>query len=214
VCAAGYGTPANGSSQACQLCSPGTYASMPALAACTACGPGPGYTSAPGAKAASECHCLAGYGGPSCILCPAGFYMEFNTTTSRDCVSCASGFGPFSKFTSPPGSTTSNQCACAPGYGGVNCTECERGYWSAGGSNVVCTPCGAGRTTSAKAAFSSDQCVCAAGRGGSACEPCPIGTYRWVDQTHPGSQQVSDRPSTPARCVPSHGRPSLPVSNS
>jgi hypothetical protein len=36
---------------------------------------------------------------------------------------------------------------CAPGYGGVPCVLCAKGFWSAGGGTASCTDCGAGLTT-------------------------------------------------------------------
>ena len=174
VCAPGYGTAATGGSQTCGVCPAGTYSLGFSMTACSGCGAGPGFTTTPGAKAASECFCAAGYGGINCLQCPAGFYRALAPDKS-DCQGCPTG------YISPAGSTSRGQCVCLPGYGGTDCTQCDTGLWSAGGADAVCSPCGPGKTTIVlKGASTQAQCVCQPGRGGPACESCPLGTYRYA----------------------------------
>ncbi|KAI8475618.1 MAG: hypothetical protein J3K34DRAFT_403863, partial [Monoraphidium minutum] len=73
---------------------------------------------------------------------------------------------------------------CAPGEGGLGCTPCALGFYSAGGNASVtkpsCTQCPPGTNTSAVGATSGAACQvtpCAPGRASDLCPRCAFGTY-------------------------------------
>jgi hypothetical protein len=71
--------------------------------ACMVCGASPGFSSKTGAKSASDCYCVVGYGGSDCLRCPAGYYKNM-TLDKGACIACKGG------STSPDGSGSPEQC--------------------------------------------------------------------------------------------------------
>ena len=66
----------------------------------------------------SDCKCIDGYYGESCIPCPRGTTSEFDADTIEDCL-------------------------CMPGWvlDGVECTPCPVGSYKLGLGDGVCTNC-------------------------------------------------------------------------
>uniref|UniRef100_A0A383V6N3 Laminin EGF-like domain-containing protein n=1 Tax=Tetradesmus obliquus TaxID=3088 RepID=A0A383V6N3_TETOB len=131
---------------------------------------GPSETSLPGAQSQQDCVCAAGYGGPSCELCPLN---TFSTGGSRaPCSPCGYGI-----ITRQPGATSKDMCTCTPGYG--SCTSCAAGTYAtygANGTDIVCKACPGGRTSDF-GATGPEQCFCPAGTFGPTCQNCTANFY-------------------------------------
>lgn len=181
-----------------RLPAPGTYNPGWNREPCIPCGAGSITTDGPGAASPDDCKLPAGHGSalePGDVLvgapCDVGSYgrgADSYGLIAAPCTLC-----PEFTTTNGTGSTDASQCVTLPGYGWTDggTVACDYGYWSAGGTQDPCTPCGYGYTTTVNGstspadvtmgATSADQCVIAAGytplpNGGL--KPCPIGLYK------------------------------------
>ncbi|XP_041090252.1 multiple epidermal growth factor-like domains protein 9 isoform X2 [Polyodon spathula] len=76
---------------------------------------------------------------------------------------------------------TTGQCECYPGYTGLQCTDCEEGYFT-NGTGEVCMPCGCDTTGALHSLCdSSGICTCKKGVYGSKCDECQPGYFRFSD---------------------------------
>jgi len=101
---------------ACAECEEGTFKNITGAVQCTICPYRRG--SAVASVSESDCKCVAGYYGESCIPCPTG-------TTSRI------------------GAETKDDCLCMPGWvlDDGECTPCPVGSYKLGLGHGVCTHC-------------------------------------------------------------------------
>lgn len=87
----------------------------------------------------ARCNCAAGYAGPSCALCSAGFQdNDGDGTCTANCLgaalSCANG-GACSDLSGTAA------CACAAGYTGATCATCAAGYQDDDGDSTCALAC-------------------------------------------------------------------------
>lgn len=73
---------------------------------------------------------------------------------------------------------------CNPGRGGPQCSPCERGAFSAGGTpadpKAACRLCFNQKTTAGEGSQNATECsvqICTAGTGGTSCDPCAVGYW-------------------------------------
>ena len=214
------------SSISCNVCPSFTYSDIgsPNL---TSCRCNVGYTG-PNGKACTACP--EGYfksqnGSSACIACPAGTWSSSRAVTG--CKLCppdtySTSIGAMEeimctrcpKFTiSASGSSSEDQCLCAPGYSGPNggnCSACEPGFEKPLPGNSTCAPCTLGTysenrgssqclacppmsTTNVPESTNRSQCLCQVGYSGDVslgvqCSPCIAGTYKEVIGTAPCSE--------------------------
>ena len=111
----------------------------------------------------------------SCTACESGTYKS--GTGSAPCTACPAS------MTSPPTSTSQNDCECNAGFTGPNggsCTECVSGKYKSGVGSEACASCPA-FSTSPTGSTVVESCQCNAGYTGSdggSCSPCAAGTYK------------------------------------
>ncbi|XP_029960833.1 multiple epidermal growth factor-like domains protein 9 [Salarias fasciatus] len=83
---------------------------------------------------------------------------------------------------------TTGQCSCMPGYGGLQCEDCEDGYFTNGTSG--CLPCACDSFGAVShLCDSSGICVCKTGVDGPKCDEC-----------HPGFFHFSNTGCRPCQC--------------
>lgn len=138
----------------------------------------PAYSWNPGDLSVLLLVLCAGYGGPDCLQCKAGFYSDGNSNSTADCTACPAG------LTSQAGAPSVKHCGCAAGYGLLQtsatmlnpvgnsiCSVCQPGTWSAGPPTTssaaplvlqTCQSCGPAKL-SPLGAKSPSECVCAQG---------------------------------------------------
>ena len=136
--------------------------------------------SEPGAHAAEQCYCPAGYygsNGSSCAVCPPNDYCASGTVSPCPDNSYA-----------PQGSSKIQDCQCNAGFyaaDGVSaaegCTRCPlNSYCTA--SSLTPTPCVAHGVTATMQTTGSDYCYCDRGYMGtnnSQCMQCAEGQWCW-----------------------------------
>jgi hypothetical protein len=186
-------------SYACTTCPPNYWASE-GSAECTAC---PALSTGLGGTDASGCWCQSGtylemaMSPMACLMCPAGQYAAFASTT---CSACSTG-----SYSPTPGSAGCQPCplgSIAPDGGASACTPCEAGNVSEP-TRVSCSPCPLGY-----------YCP-----PGEQAQRCPLGSL--VSTT--GLASIADCPLCPAglvcpdiltsqACPPNTGSPAGSVS--
>ncbi|MGH0158068.1 UNVERIFIED_CONTAM: hypothetical protein FKN15_073951 [Acipenser sinensis] len=180
VCERGYY--GKGLQHECTACPSGTYKpeSTPGgMGSCIPC-PDKHHTSPPGSTTVEDCVCKDGYSaaGQSCEACPSGTYKPESTPGGMgSCIPC-----PDKHHTSPPGSTTVEDCVCKDGYSaaGQSCEACPSGTYkpeSTPGGMGSCIPCPDKHHTSPPGSTTVEDCVCKDGysAAGQSCEVvhCP-----------------------------------------
>ena len=141
-----------------------------------------GSSSPPSSDDASDCQCNAGFAGPDggpCVICESGKYKE--GIGDGDCNQC-----PEADSTSPPGSTSADECltTCSPGsFGpdGGECELCEPGKFKAVGGTSPCTETCPVNADSKPGSTALTDCECNAGftgPNGGECEACLAGSYK------------------------------------
>jgi len=116
----------------------------------------------------------------ACELCAAGSY---STSSNDACVACPPHAG------SPPGSASSAECACSPGYSGRydSCKACPRGRYKTSSGSEACDACAPGRYLPQEASTSEAACmpcpegtlsVMAGAVSSAMCDVCPLGKFR------------------------------------
>ncbi|POI32558.1 hypothetical protein CIB84_003690 [Bambusicola thoracicus] len=134
LCAPGYAGPR------CDRCSPG-YFGTPEMegGVCRPCQCNNNIdTSDPGACDPHTGHCrrcLYHTAGPRCAQCQPGY---FGNALQRSCRPCECE--PLGAE-SPQCDRASGQCQCRPGFGGLRCDRCQRGYQAAFPHCSPCHPC-------------------------------------------------------------------------
>ncbi|OXB66240.1 hypothetical protein ASZ78_000665 [Callipepla squamata] len=134
LCAPGYTGPR------CDRCSPG-YFGTPEMEGgmCRPCQCNNNIdTSDPGACDPRTGHCrrcLYHTAGPRCAQCQPGY---FGNALQRSCRPCECE--PLGAE-SPQCDRASGQCQCRPGFGGLRCDRCQRGYQAAFPRCSPCHPC-------------------------------------------------------------------------
>ena len=114
ICKVGYTHIENG--LACAECEEGTFKNITGAVECTIC---PYHrSSAVGSVSESDCKCVAGYYGGSCIDCPTGTVSTFDAATIHDCL-------------------------CMAGWFRANeiCVPCPIGSYKLGIGDGICTNC-------------------------------------------------------------------------
>ena len=171
---------ANAGEEDCVSCGTGKYASV--TLAATTCLDCPANSNAPSESTdASDCICNAGASGPNggaCAICQSGTYKA--GLGDGLCISCDVG------FTSPPGSTSSQNCAlqCAPGSFGPDggpCQLCPRGKYKATPGPGACSGSCPLNSDSVEGSTEETDCKCNAGftgPDGGQCTSCGSGKYK------------------------------------
>ena len=150
---------------ACQACAAGTFSTevgANSSSTCRTCGAGS--TSVAGAQGVESCVCVAGFyrdSFGSCVRCEEGFYCAMSVR--NECPGYSEG-----KSTSPPGSNSSGQCLCRPGYYsfayvGSGCQLCPPNFYCTGEQDVLnygkSIPCPE-NSVSDMGSVSLDECKC------------------------------------------------------
>ncbi|XP_050538498.1 laminin subunit gamma-1, partial [Daktulosphaira vitifoliae] len=127
-------------------------------------------------RTTGEClKCIFNTGGAQCDQCLPGYYGDALDPIKGDCKPCdcfplgtiETGFGPYAC------DQLTGQCQCKPHVVGVNCDQCEVGYFNIisgeGCKSCECDPIGSLNNT---CDTSTGQCVCSAGITGKKCDGC------------------------------------------
>ena len=172
----------------CLTCSSGSYSTAIGASACLSCPANswcasgvqntcPLNSNSPvNSTLQNQCLCNQGYWGNGalvgtspCALCLAGRYCPGGNNNLT--IACPGN------STSPSGSYQITQCACLPGFyglNGTNCTLCPANSYCASG---VLNPC-QGNSSSPTQSNNASSCACNAGFfGGSSCYECPMAYY-------------------------------------
>lgn len=203
----------------CTVCDGGTYKHELGNQACLSCPDNS--DSDDNADAVTDCLCNLGYIGPPggpcagclpgsyrsdptnniCDLCREDFYNELDASTSvGDCLACPAN------TQSEPGSGSSLDCVCDPGYAASRapgdsswtCTPCTAGFYAVVRNSSVCSACGAGTYSTVVAATTADVCLaCPDGyytldTGNSQCTACAPNT--WQDLFAPNTKSSACQP--------------------
>jgi len=169
----------------CQPCPADQYQVLSGAIACTACHGNSSTLGAVGSASPTACTCdprFHGVNGVACSLCEPNTYCTGGEVASI----CR----PFSS--SPPGSSTTADCTCNPGYYAPYgpdhpCAKCTVGFFCPGGSiSQVQNPCPA-NASSAAGADGVHKCVCNPGhwRGCSAAGQDAAGNACTIDWSLP-----------------------------
>ncbi|XP_025424275.1 laminin subunit gamma-1 isoform X2 [Sipha flava] len=127
-------------------------------------------------RTTGEClKCTYNTGGPQCDQCLPGYFGDALDPEKGDCKPCdcyhlgttETGFGPLAC------DQLNGQCQCKPHVTGINCDQCEVGYFNIA-SGDGCQSCGCdpiGSVNNTCDTFSG-QCVCRPGITGKKCDSC------------------------------------------
>eukprot|EP01047_Picozoa_sp_COSAG01_P025392 COSAG01_NODE_1602_length_9759_cov_35.078157_3_plen_1215_part_00 len=173
----------------CAPCQVGSYQSLTSHTdmSCTPC-PSGRTTSGNGSTTSAACIIECGTGQhkfeTSCHPCQVGRYQQSHGHTSTNCTACPTG-----KSTASTGATSVTSCkvACSAGQyrSGNSCAPCQVGSYQSltSHTDISCTPCSSGYTTSGNGSTTSAACIieCGTGQyrsGVGSCQPCQVGRYQ------------------------------------